>query len=165
MSSRAPERNERVAALTAALAQTGALSVLFSRAIAERVGIHPTDLESLDILRREGPMTAGRQAEQTGLSTGGAITALIDRLERLGYVRRERDTNDRRRVMVRVITERERELAPFYSPLQRAMLDLIARFSDDELAVVLDFINQTNEIMFDQVARVQDMAAATDQGQ
>jgi DNA-binding MarR family transcriptional regulator len=165
MSSRAPERNERVAALTAALAQTGELSVLFSRAIAERVGIHPTDLESLDILRREGPMTAGRLAELTGLSTGGAITALIDRLERLGYVRRERDTNDRRRVMVRVITERERDLAPFYSPLERAMLDLIARFSDDELAVVLDFINQTNEIMFDQVARVQDMAAATDQGQ
>ena len=160
------ERNERVAALMAALAQTGSLSVLFSRAIADHVGIHPTDLESLDILRREGPMTAGRLAELTGLSTGGAITALIDRLERLGYVRRERDTADRRRVMVRALTERaEHEFAPLYDPLERALVDLIARYSDDELVVVLDFIARTNDVMFDQFARVQGMAAPADEGQ
>jgi DNA-binding MarR family transcriptional regulator len=111
-------------------------------------------------------MTAGRLAELTGLSTGGAITALIDRLERLGYVRRERDTTDRRRVMVRALTERaEHEFAPLYDPLERALVELIARYNDDELAVVLDFISQTNEIMFEQFARVQGMTATTDEGQ
>ena len=81
-------RVEQVEAVKEQLARNGALSVLFSEAVAERAGINATDLESLDFLRREGPMTAGRLAELTGLSTGGAITALIDRLEKAGFVRR-----------------------------------------------------------------------------
>jgi DNA-binding MarR family transcriptional regulator len=150
-----PEREDRVDALLAELARIGTLSVLFSQAVAEHAGINSTDLESLDILRRDGPLTAGRLAELTGLSTGGAITALIDRLERLGYARREADPHDRRRVLVHGVTEQvERELGPLYAPLHRATLDLTAGYSDEELAVVHDFITHANGLMLEQIARV-----------
>ncbi|MBA2518706.1 MAG: MarR family transcriptional regulator, partial [Chloroflexia bacterium] len=59
-------------------------SVLFSQAIADQVGLNPTDLEALEVLLRQGPLTAGKLAEITGLTTG-AITGVVDRLERKGY--------------------------------------------------------------------------------
>ena len=76
--------------------------------------MNPTDLESLDILARHGPMTAGRLAEMTGLTTG-AITGLVDRLERRGYARREPHPTDRRSVIVQPLIENaERDLGPSY---------------------------------------------------
>lgn len=162
MSSQATSE-ERRAALLAEGARVGGLSVLFSQAVADRAGINPTDLESLDVLRRHGPMTAGRLAELTGLSTGGAITALIDRLERRGYVCRERDTEDRRRVIVRVLPERtDRELAPLYASLEVATRDLVARYSDEEIAIILDFMTRTSELMMEQIARVRDAENASE---
>jgi DNA-binding MarR family transcriptional regulator len=155
MSTGSPERDEQIEALLAELARIGTLSVLFSEAIAERAGINSTDLESLDILRREGPLTAGRLAELTGLSTGGAITALIDRLERLGFARREPDPNDRRRVLVQGVTaEAEREFGPLYAPLHQATSELAAQYNDAELALIHDFITRSNDLMLEQIARV-----------
>jgi DNA-binding MarR family transcriptional regulator len=159
MSSGPPERADRVAALLAETARVSALSILFSEAVAERAGLNATDLESLDFLRRQGPLSAGQLAEMTGLSTGGAITALIDRLERLGYVQRERDVHDRRRVLVRALDDRaERELMPLYQPLERAMRELAARYDDEELALLLDFTMRASEVMKAQIARVRDDA-------
>jgi DNA-binding MarR family transcriptional regulator len=150
-------RAAQVEALQAEMARVGTLSVMFSQAVADRAGINSTDLESLDILRREGPMTAGRLAELTGLSTGGAITALIDRLERLGYVRREPDATDRRRVIVRALAERaERDLGPFYASMDQEARELIARYSDQEIALLLDFLTRTNAMMQQQIARVRE---------
>ena len=59
-----------------------------------------TDLQCAGLLISEGPATPGELAERTGLTAGGAITTVIDRLERQGYVSRDRDPNDRRRVIV-----------------------------------------------------------------
>ena len=89
------DRAATEAALDQALRATSAQSVLFSQAVADRVGISATDLETLDILVRSGPLTAGRLAELTGLTTG-AITGLVDRLERRGYAHREPHPTDRR---------------------------------------------------------------------
>src|SRR5690242_18094324 len=74
-------------------------SVMFSQAVADQVGLHPTDTECLDFLLLNGPSTAGQLAVYTGLTTG-AVTAMIDRLTKAGYVRREHDEKDRRRVNV-----------------------------------------------------------------
>ena len=73
---------------------------LFNQAVADHLGLHPTDLQCLNLLTLEGgPVTSGRIAEMTGLTTGSA-TRLVDRLEKAGYVVRERDVQDRRRVLV-----------------------------------------------------------------
>jgi DNA-binding MarR family transcriptional regulator len=153
----------RAAQIEKVLAETGqisALSVLLSQAVADHVGLNPTDVEALDILRRDGPLSAGRLAEVTGLSTGGAITKLIDRLERVGYVRREPDPADRRRVLVRALVERaEYELGPLYAGLEEAMRALLAGYSDDEIEVILDFSARTNRITAVQIAQVRRLTA------
>ena len=160
MSSRRSERAAVAAALHDELAQTGAMSVLFGQAVADRVGMNPTDLEALDILRRNGPLTAGRLAALTGLTTG-AITGLVDRLERRGYARREPDPGDRRRVVVRALTElAEADLGPPYAALAEAMDRLADRYSDAELAVVLDFMERAGVIAAEQIARIRAEAGA-----
>ena len=116
------------------LAEMGGLSALFSAAVAARAGINSTDLESLDLLRRHGPMTAGRLATLTGLTTG-AVTGVIDRLERRGFAHRQQDPADRRRVVVAADVRRaERELGPLYAEFGAAMTAIVARYSDEEIA-------------------------------
>ena len=127
--------------------------MLFSHAVAERLGMHPTDLECLGFLFDEGPAPAGRLAELTGLTTG-AVTRMIDRLGRAGYVRREPDPRDRRRVIVRLIPERAREVAALFDPISRAMADLYARYSDEQLALILDFAERAANVGQEQTARL-----------
>ena len=159
MSSPSMDRAALVAALDRALRETSAQSVLFSQAVADRVGMNPTDLESLDILARHGPMTAGRLAELTGLTTG-AITGLIDRLERRGYARRERHPTDRRSVIIKPLTEKaERDLGPAYVAMSTAMDELTSRYGDDDLAVILDFMTRAAAITAGQIARLRSDAS------
>ena len=154
MSSPSKGRAVAQAALDRALRETSAQSVLLSQAVADRVGMNPTDLESLDILARHGPMTAGRLAELTGLTTG-AITGLVDRLERRGYARREPHPTDRRSVIVKPLIENaERDLAPAYVAMSEAMDELMSRYSNEDLAVILDFMTQAATITAEQIARL-----------
>jgi DNA-binding MarR family transcriptional regulator len=154
MSDDVADRGSLVATLEAALRETSAQTVLFSHAVADRAGINPTDLETLDILVRTGPMTAGRLAELTGLTTG-AITGLVDRLESRGYARREPHPSDRRSIIVRPLIENaERDLAVSYAAMSKAMDELISRYSDEELAVIADFITRAAAVTAEQIAKV-----------
>jgi DNA-binding MarR family transcriptional regulator len=93
-----------------------------------------------------GPITAGRLAELTGLTTG-AITGVVDRLERAGYVRRVKDPRDRRRVIVELVSKKAMaEIAPLYAGMAQAVDKLCARYSDEQLAVVLDFVVHANPL-------------------
>ncbi len=152
-----PDRSTLVSALTDALREVSGLSVLFSQVIADRLGIGSTDLETLGILSRDGPVTAGRLAELTGLTTG-AITGLVDRLERAGYVRRKPDPHDRRRVIIRLNAEREAELLPLFASMQQSMERLYAAYTDAELSLILDFIRRATAATKDEIAGVRELA-------
>src|SRR5690349_11753070 len=92
-------------------------TVLYQHALADRLGLNVTDLLCLFFLRDTEALTAGQLAEATGLTTG-SVTIMIDRLEAAGYVQREKDPTDRRRVLVRPRTERiQRDITPFYTAL------------------------------------------------
>ena len=82
-----------------------ARAVLFQDAVAKWGGVNSTDLQCVGLLMSDGPATPGELAERSGLTAGGAITAVIDRLESAGFVRRERDATDRRRVIVTAVPE------------------------------------------------------------
>ncbi len=158
MSSDRVDRAALLGALHLALRQMSARSVLFSQAVAGRLGINPTDLECLDILSWEGPITAGRLAEATGLTTG-AITGVIDRLEKAGYVRRERDPNDRRRVIIQPIPGSEGKISPLFESMARAADDLGASYSDEELVVILNFAARANAMAFAETAKLREGTA------
>ncbi len=151
--SRPGGRAEVLQALQRELRTMSTRTVMLSQAVAGRLGLSPTDLETMEILSA-GPVTAGRLAELTGLTTG-AITGVVDRLERAGYVRRERDADDRRRVIVRLLPERARRLERMFEPVARAMADLHGRYSDAELALFLDYVRRANAIGHEQTARIE----------
>jgi DNA-binding MarR family transcriptional regulator len=126
---------------------------LFSQAVAERVGIHSTDMETMDLLLNLGPMTAGELAQRTGLSSG-ATTRLIDRLERAGYVRRSVDEADRRRVIVLPDPANLGKVMALFEPLISAINAHWANFRPDQRKAILAFLRGVNKIVAEQNARV-----------
>ena len=134
---------------------------LFSHAVAERAGMHSTDIETLDLLNVLGPMTAGQLSRMTGLSTG-ATTRLIDRLAGGGFVRRVPDPKDRRRVHIEPIGENLRAIGEMYTPLAEAMGRAWSSFSDEELAVILRFVRESNAIVAAENARLRGIEEVPD---
>ncbi|MCX6047867.1 MAG: MarR family transcriptional regulator [Chloroflexi bacterium] len=120
--------NELTQELNRQFRYTSANAVMFSQVIAQKAGINSTDNECLDFLLLNGPATAGQLSELTGLTTG-AVTAVIDRLEKIGYVKRERDSADRRKVIVVPNKEKiNREIMPHVMPMGMAMAALCAEY-------------------------------------
>ncbi len=119
--------------------------LLFHGAVAERFALHATDLRALRTLA-EKPMTAGALAGSIGL-TNAAVTALLDRLESAGYVRRERDVEDRRRVTVRIVPSAVRELDRLYAGVASRMTKLLGSFDDTALAAVLDYLDGATDVL------------------
>jgi len=122
------------------------MGAIFSQAVADYAEISSSDHECLDFLNLEGRITAGRLAEVTGLTTG-AITGVVDRLEKAGFVRRERDEHDRRKVFIALVPQNIARIARLYEHMQRAMLKNWESYSDDELRLLLRFALQGYETM------------------
>ncbi len=139
-----PKRKQLTQELNKQIRFLTGTSVILSKVIADKVGQHSTDLECLDFLQLGGPCTAGKLSELTGLTTG-AVTAMIDRLEKAGYVQRERDKNDRRKVIVVPNETRiNSEIAPFSISMGVALETLSKEFSEDELEIILRFLTKAN---------------------
>jgi DNA-binding MarR family transcriptional regulator len=132
--------------LMLALRRSSAAGVLHGQAVARRVGVNSSDLECLDLILMSGPSTAGEIARHTGL-TSGAVTGLIDRLERLGLVERTADPADRRKVLVRVREDKIGPIAQHYAPLEKAMQSLLAGYSREELKVLIDFAEKSGDLL------------------
>jgi DNA-binding transcriptional ArsR family regulator len=134
-----------------AVRRAGSVMQLLGAASADRIGINVTDLNCLNILALGGRMTAGDLARRTGLTTA-SITGVLDRLEEAGFVRRERDPDDRRRVIVRLDAARGmRDVAPVFAPVVAAWRAVAAQYTDDELRLLLAFQNQLEQIMRDRL--------------
>src|SRR5215831_19738051 len=127
--------------LEEAMRRSSAQGVLFGQTVANAIGISGSDLDCLDFVNLEGRVTAGRLAEVTGLTTG-AITGVVDRLEKAGLVRRERDETDRRKVFIVVVPENAARIGRFYVPMQQAMHKLWSTYSDAELQLLLRFAKE-----------------------
>jgi DNA-binding MarR family transcriptional regulator len=135
------KRNELLGRLALAIRTSQNVSEAFDDRVAEILGINRTDLRCLDVLEQRGPMTAGQLADAMHLSTG-AVTTLLDRLERVGYARRVRDTEDRRRVLVELAPEVRERSNEFYEPLFEGTVRLLEGRSDRELERMIDFLEQ-----------------------
>jgi DNA-binding MarR family transcriptional regulator len=117
-------------------------TVLFHTAVAERLGLNPSDHKVADILSlAEGPVTPGRLAELTGLTTG-AITGVLDRLEHGGFVVREPDPADRRRIIVRLLPGRIPELVGLFSSITARLRELCSHYTHEQLSLVLEFMEK-----------------------
>lgn len=142
MSSRADETSDVRAAIVETLGRDlSTATVMLHTAVADRVGLRATDHKAYDVLLRHGPMTAGRLAEWLGF-TSAAATGVIDRLEEQGYVRRETDPQDRRKVIVAPLRERAAAIYALLQPLALEVADSLEGYSDEEARAIHDFLSQ-----------------------
>jgi DNA-binding MarR family transcriptional regulator len=129
-------------------------SMFLLQAVAERSGMNLTDLQCITILTSTGPITAGRLAEEMGLTTG-SVTGVIDRMERAGYVRREKDPDDARRVIVRPVSEKlESAGAGFFASQGRVLEELMSEYDDRDLTLFLDLMRKSNAMTREETARI-----------
>ena len=149
-----PERKRLAAAFGEGFRNTSSLMQLLGQAAADRIGLNATDLNCLNILSFSGEMTAGELARATGLTTA-SITGVTDRLEEAGYVRRERDAKDRRRVVIRLVLERAlQDVAPVFLPLVLGWQGVVTLYTDDELRLIVEFYGQMEDVIRAHIARL-----------
>jgi DNA-binding MarR family transcriptional regulator len=148
-------RAELSAAVLAAGRSLGNSSSMLLTACADRLGLHSTDWGCVLLLNEAEPqpLSAGQLAELTGLTTG-AVTGMLDRLEAAGFVRRERDPGDRRRVIVRLVPEAIARVRPLFNGLVADMQALHADYSDDELALFAEMLARSSEVLRTHARRI-----------
>ncbi|MGH8993966.1 MAG: MarR family transcriptional regulator [Acidimicrobiia bacterium] len=118
------------------------------------LGINRTDGRCLDILDQHGPLTAGELARECGLSTG-ALTTLLDRLERLGYLRRVSHPTDRRRVVVELTEKTRRKIEQIYAPIGQEGAELLAQLSDTQLEFLARVMSGARELVERHTERIE----------
>jgi DNA-binding MarR family transcriptional regulator len=127
----------------------------FDQAVADAIGINRTDLRCLDVIQREGPVPAGRLADETGLTTG-AITTVLDRLERAGYARRVRDPSDRRRVLVEVTPEAFEGSLDYYAAHVALSERIYRRYTEEQIDLLLEFVREGRELNEREAAKLEE---------
>ncbi|EPG64760.1 MarR family winged helix-turn-helix transcriptional regulator [Leptospira wolffii] len=135
--SKKPTRTEIHESLSMTMREMSSISTLFSQAVADKVGINSTDMESGDFLNIYGPMTAGKLAELTGLTTG-AVTGVIDRLEKARFARRVPDPDDRRKVLVEPLPDRILEILEYFQPMKDGVETVLSQYSVEDLVKFRD---------------------------
>jgi DNA-binding MarR family transcriptional regulator len=133
--------------------------VLFHQAVAERLGLGPTDHKCLDLLRERGAMTGSDLAAITDLTTG-AITGVVARLERAGYLHREPDPHDRRQQILSPVLERMQEIQHVFGPIRNDVAALLERFDTQQLTAIAEFLTGSTDLAYRHVALLRAQATA-----
>jgi len=111
--------------------------------VGERLKLKPVDIDCIDLLARQGPQSPSGLARLAGLHPA-TMTGILDRLEKGGWVRRERDPEDRRAVVVRVRTERAGELLRAYAGMNGLMDEICAGYDEQELQLIAEFLQKAH---------------------
>lgn len=147
---RLEQPTEQQEKLTMGMRGLGTRTVLYQQSVAASLGLYNNDFLSIDILHEKGPVTAGELSRLTGLTTG-SVTSLIDRLEKNGFVRRQPDPHDRRKVIIVPLYENKEDVNATYLQLHAAMVKLASSYSDEELELITQFLNKASSVLEEQI--------------
>src|SRR5580704_2878027 len=140
---RSSQRKSRMDRYVPLIREFATRDALFHEAVAKKIDLHSTDEKVLRLLGADA-MTAGDLVNYTGL-TGAAVTALVDRLVNLGYVTRERDIGDRRKVVIRAVSTKLGDINELYGGLRGALQALLAGYDNAEFAAIISFLAGATE--------------------
>ncbi len=146
-------RSELVDQLMSAMRNQAGRGLMLHGAVAERFGLNFTDLKCLDLLRSEPELTAGRIAAATGLSTS-AVTTVLDRLERRGFVERRRAPEDRRKVVVVPTGRHDAEMQELFAEFGDEVMAILRDYDDERLGFLLEVINRLDGAAREATARI-----------
>ena len=154
-------RARALSELARELRQFNGLGASYFRAVAARAGMNATDAQALDILAATGPATAGRIAELMGVTTG-AVTQMLDRLEQAGRIRRERDPEDGRRVIVRLAPDADAasDLSPILDAIGQRWSEAAAPYDAAQIARLSEFIRRASAVSRTEIARLREGPSA-----
>lgn len=138
--------------ITSLVRSLGTRVVLYQQYISELLNVYSHDFTTIDILKETGPITAGELAQRVGLTTG-SVTSLVDRLEKRGYLTRERHPRDRRKVIIVPHYEEKTEVQNVFSNLNENMLSLSAQYTEKELLIIKRFLNEATSVIENQIIR------------
>jgi DNA-binding MarR family transcriptional regulator len=157
MSTPRRQKKDLIAELISEFRIAGNQDSAFDNLAADRLGLNRTDLHCINIIENSGGLTAGQLAAEAGV-TSGAVTGVIDRLERAGYARRVPDPADRRRVKLEVTPKFYARADKIWGPVASDWaLRLGGRFSAEELERVIDFLRTTTELSGEHLERLRKM--------
>ena len=142
---RVETREDVLSEVAEELRLSGVTNDIADQVVADFLGLNRTDTRCLDIIERLDGVSAGRLATEAGLSTG-AVTTVLDRLERAGYARRVQDPGDRRRVLVELTPAARRQLQELYAPLTDATMRQLEGYTTDEVSLVRDFMRDNRRL-------------------
>lgn len=149
-------REELISAIFLAFREQQTATEVLDEAACERMGVNKTDGRCLDVIEREGSVTAGKLAAVTGLSSG-AVTTAIDRLERAGLARRSADPSDRRKVLVELTEAGGESCERIYGPLNEDGARILDGYSTADLRILRDFFTTGRELLDAHTERVRQM--------
>jgi DNA-binding MarR family transcriptional regulator len=140
-----PDRSDPRTQLEREVRSAIARAVLFNESVVARVGMSSSEMQTLHLLRLNGPLSPGRLAELMDLSTG-TVTGVLDRLERLGLVTRQRHPDDRRKILVTLDEAGlAATLAPYYVEKGDLLAGAVAGCTEEEVLTVLAFFRRLND--------------------
>ena len=153
------KRREAMIAEFQRLSQVSSLETAqFHQTAAAHYGLAISDMKALQFLLVDGPMTAGQIASRLGLTTG-AVTSLVDRLERRGFARRVDDSSDRRKVVVQVNKEKLRPADSVYYSIGERFAGLLRTYPTDDIELILNYTRRSIELTRDEARK---LAAGSD---
>jgi len=136
-------------------------TVFLHQALAQTFGLNATDTKCIDLVlcAPGGTLAAGQLSEMSGLTTG-AVTHILDRLEKKGFIERRRDPGDRRKVLVQVKMESLAAMTPHYEEIGHAFMAVSEKYDDSALKVICDYMEETNRVSEQELIRLVTAARA-----
>lgn len=140
-------------------------TVFLNQAIAQTAGLNATDTKCIDLILRApgGTLAAGQLSAMSGLSSG-AVTHIVDRLERRGFVRRRRDPADRRKVFLQVVPESLAPLLPKYELVAERHKQLLQEYDSDQLSLIIDYLEKRCALSQEMLEEITRMPRASSRG-
>jgi DNA-binding MarR family transcriptional regulator len=137
-------RRRRIAQAKQSLRELRIELALLNHRVGERSRIKDADLDCLDLITRHGPISPTALARRAGVHLA-TLTGILDRLERGGWIARDRDERDRRAVLIRGLPDRQRELFRLYDGMNTALDEILDDYSDDQIDLIAGFLRRCTE--------------------
>jgi DNA-binding MarR family transcriptional regulator len=130
-------------------------AIMLHQAVADMLNLNITDYKCMDLIARLGPMTAGKLAGYSGLTTG-AITGVVDRLEKAGYAKRTDNPKDRRSIIIELTWDKKNKKSyeEIFLPLERKIEKQTSYYTSKELSLFIEFIHKTVKILHEETIRL-----------